>query len=515
MTAQPGTAGTANGPEGFEQTTLSAAALHHAEKVRGISRRTLERLGVRSGTAYFPQLGATSDAIFFPTIVAGDLVNYKAVAFPEKAFIGQKGGTLQFFNLGQVLEGIDAGRVDTVYITEGEWDAAALIEAGLAPETVLSVPNGAREQKADEDAGDGEAEALPKGYGFVVDALKMGLGNVKRFVFCGDMDKPGLALREAMARILGIARFWFVDWPEGAKDANDFLRSDGGEAVRDLVTEGAQAWPVIGLYRLHELPDVPPLDVWHTGFAGWDGRIHLAPGTLSVVTGHPGHGKTHMFAQVWFQIAKRYGLIIATATFETRAKPHYRRHLRSLWAGGVLEKDMDHKEKALADQWINDHYLFLLHPEQKPTLTWVLDMAEIAVVRHGARVIQIDPWNRLESQRAERESQTEYTGRCLTALYVFAQQFNVHVQVLAHPAKMDGARRGQAPTLEDISDSKHWDNRVDQGFVVHRPKAFEGGQRVTNCFVSHVKARFDELGHQCRMEMNLNLQRGIFEEVLE
>jgi twinkle protein len=56
-----------------------------------------------------------------------------------------------------------------------------------------------------------------------LDALKAGLSKVKKFVWCGDMDGPGRSLRSDMAKILGVARFWFVDWPEGCKDANDVL----------------------------------------------------------------------------------------------------------------------------------------------------------------------------------------------------------------------------------------------------------------------------------------------------
>jgi hypothetical protein len=35
---------------------------------------------------------------------------------------------------------------------------------------------------------------------------------------------------------------------------------------------------------------------------------------------------------------------------------------------------------------------------------------------------------------------------------------NCHVQIIAHPAKMEGHRKGQAPLLEDIAGAKHWDN---------------------------------------------------------
>src|SRR5215213_790657 len=120
-----------------------------------------------SGTAFFPELQRLSEAVVFPYRCAGQVVNWKAAAFPVKAFTSKKGGKLQFFNLERVIGS------ETVFITEGEWDAAALVEAGIAVEQVLSVPNGAREKTRDAEL---------RGYDYVEEALRAGLGRVKRFV---------------------------------------------------------------------------------------------------------------------------------------------------------------------------------------------------------------------------------------------------------------------------------------------------------------------------------------------
>jgi twinkle protein len=228
---------------------------------------------------------------------------------------------------------------------------------------------------------------------------------------------------------------------------------------------------------------------------------------LSVVTGHPGHGKTTLFMQIWYQVCKRYGLSAAVASFETRAKPHHRRTLRQLHAG-KLEPAMTEQEIRAADAWIQDHFLWILHPEQRPSLEWFLEMAEVAVVRHGARIIQVDPWNRLEAARCPGESETEYIGRCLRTLHTFAHDLNCHVQVLAHPSKMDATRKGKAPELEDISGSKNWDNMVDQGFVVHRPKFIDENGRNTEAEFYQRKSRFEELGYPCKLKMTFDLQSG-------
>src|SRR5262245_53314861 len=151
MMGQSSTAGTATGPAEFQH--LSAAAVTYAETVRKISRATLERLGAGSGMEFFPDLDQRSEAIFFPYRRGGEVVNWKAVAFPTKAFIGKKGGKLQFFNLERAIGSA------VVFITEGEWDAAALVEAGIAVDQVLSVPNGARLR------GGSEHDEL-RGYGY-------------------------------------------------------------------------------------------------------------------------------------------------------------------------------------------------------------------------------------------------------------------------------------------------------------------------------------------------------------
>lgn len=488
LTALASTAGTAVTKAGSPR--ISAAGLAFAAD-RKISAETLALLHVASGTTWFPDAEKKLEGLFFRYDQG-----WKARSLEGKHFVAEKGFKLAFWNLAAVLEASPA----EVYIVEGELDACALVEAGVPADRVLSVPNGAKERPA-------ESPQDQRGYDYVREALAAGLNRVKRFVWCGDADGPGHALRSDMAKILGTARFHFVDWPDGCKDANDYLKSDGPDALRELVSEGALPWPVAGIYRLSVIPEPAPLKTWNPGFPEWESKVHLAPATMSVVTGHPGHGKTMMFTQIWFQIVKNYDLSIGVCSFETRAKPHLRRILRTLY-NGKLEKEQSEEELRKADRWIEDRYCFFIHPEQRPTLEWYLDMAEVAVIRYGAKIIQIDPWNRLEEQRGRDESKTDYIGRCLRTIHAFAQDMNVHMQILAHPAKMDGTRRGTPPSLEDISDSKNWDNMVDQGFVVHRPAVFEDGVRKTEAELFQRKARFEELGYPCTLKMNFDIAKG-------
>ena len=465
-----------------EKPALSQSAVEWSIRERHISRETLERLGVRSGITFFPEDKLRHESLFFP--FSGG--SWQARSIEGKAFVTNPGFKRNFFNIDRVLEVLPS----TVYITEGCMDACALVEAGIPEYQVLAITGS--QQKPAKD--------LVKGYAFIDDALRAGLANATRFVWCGDNDPSGIVLRDDVCRVLGAARFMFIEWPEGIKDANQFLIERGSDALHTVLTTGMRPWPVHGLFRMGELIEPPPLQTWSTGFPSWDDKIKIAPRTLSVVTGQPGHGKTQLFQQIWYQIAYKYDLVGCMASFETKPKPHLRRQLRRLYPGPIEE----------ADAWIEQHYLYLVHPEGRPTLPWFMEMAEVAVIRHGAKFIQLDPWNRLEAARDRSETETEYILRVLREMHQFAQDMDVHVQIIAHPAKVDSRRRGQAPELEDISGSKHWDNVVDQGFVIHRPVLFEDGVRKTECKLIQKKARLEELGYVCEVDLNYIIDNGAY-----
>jgi twinkle protein len=67
-------------------------------------------------------------------------------------------------------------------------------------------------------------------------------------------------------------------------------------------------------------------------------------------------------------------------------------------------------------------------------------------------------------------SQTDYTGFAIKQIKKFARRYNVHVAVVAHPAKLQRNKEGEypIPTLYDVADSAHWANKADLGVIVHR-----------------------------------------------
>lgn len=271
--------------------------------------------------------------------------------------------------------------------------------------------------------------------------------------------------------------------------------------------------PVAGLLALSDIPEKEPLKAWYSGFPEWRHKMMVAPSTLSVCTGHPGHGKTALMGNIWFNTAGAHDLGIAIATFETEAVPAYRKLLRQFWAG-LPQEQMTDAQVMDADEFIEDHYRFLIHPTEEPTLDWILDWT---LKMQHFDVLIIDPWNRVESQRLKDETETEFIAKVLRVLRVFAKQNNCHVQIIAHPAKRDIKFRDRVPSLEDISGSKNWDNMPDQGFAVHREKFFHPitKERCWDAKIYHLKARFEELGHQMVFDMRLNPRTWRFESVTD
>ena len=257
---------------------LSANAVQWAAE-RGISRSTLERAGVGSGTAGMPEVGEC-EVIAFPYRRNGAVVNVKYRALKAKSFKQREGGELRFWNLDDAL----SEKSERVYITEGEMDVLALVEAGVPMSEAISVPNGAPIRVSDKPDEMGR-------YGYVDKGLEEGLSGCKKFVLATDNDAPGRALREDLVRMLGPARCYFIEWPDGIKDANQFLVKYGASDLAMFIEEDAREWPVTGLYGLFDIPEPTPMEVWETGFLGWKNKLSFASKTVSVVTGHPAHSE--------------------------------------------------------------------------------------------------------------------------------------------------------------------------------------------------------------------------------
>lgn len=476
---------TATAPDGSATTADTTAApgpltdrLIAALELRGLDVELLVKLGVGASTRL------RGDCIAIPYRQAGVTVNHKYRTIGgAKAFTQDAGAPQIFWNVDALADATMDG--DPVIVTEGEFDAIAAMQCGFP--RVVSVPGGAPSTELGDKAG--------AKYGFL-DAMP-GRERAPEIILAVDGDGPGANLMHDLARRIGRERCKWVKYPiardpakrgrERLKDLNEVLE-DYGQAGVVKTLNGAQWLAVPGLYRMSDLPPLPEPAVYSTGIAGLDPHFRVRLGDFIVITGVPGFGKTTFVNEFTMNLARQHMLPVCYASFEQAPQREHRRNLRTL-VSGKLVKWMTPEDTARADRLIEDRFSFIVAgDEDSPTIEWFLDRARAAVVRHGAKVIVLDPWNEMDHQRPTDMTLTEYVGDSIKALKRFARNYGVALVVVAHPAKPRRDRDGKfpVPSLYDISDSANWYNKADAGIVIHRD--------AEGALIKVVKARYSDIG---------------------
>lgn len=438
-------------------------------KARGLDPDLCERLGLTSG-----RRRDGYEWLLIPYERDGQTVVHKMRRIDEKQFSQHPAGAEQIFWRRDCIA--DPGIADQpLVITEGELDAIAAIQAGYW--RTVSAPGGAPAQPA-EDVED--ARNSPRFY-FMREAAPA-LEAVREIILATDADASGIALRTDLIAMLGPARCRFVTYPEGCKDLNDVLRLKGEEGVREAI-DGARWVNVAGVYNIDELPALPPLTVWRPQvLEAIDKLIPICPGHVSVWTGLAGDGKSTLVNAVMWTLAERYKLRICAAPFESTPQREYMEDLIAFRSGRMVGDQFNPataEDIAEARAWARKHITFLYadgfaEPGKgeliDATVDWFVQAAQTAIVRFGCRLIVLDPWSQIDHEMDSREREDQYVRRTLKRFKVLARTFDVHVAIVAHPAKPKRNADGTYPVPEgyDISGASHWKNAPDLGVTVYR-----------------------------------------------
>lgn len=421
---------------------------------RGIEPALAAKFGISTKT----EGGANWLAI--PYVERGRTVNHKYRLATEKRHRMDEGAPLTLWNHDVLLDQSD----QPVIITEGEWDALAAIQAGF-PRSV-SVPNG-----APQTANENPQEA--KRYEFLWRSKDL-LDKVKRFIIATDSDGPGKILANDLARQLGPERCMFIEYPmatggQAMKDLNEVLQTYGPGTVAETLN-AAKPYPVKGLYRLADFPEPPPVTGIGLGIEGLDDMFKLTPGTFSVISGWAGHGKTSLLMKLLAN-AMKAGVNVAMGSFETMPRPILERRLRAaIYGCGDFGPKANHPGPA--DELLSKRLSVIAHTardeDTELDLEYIIELAKIAVLRDGVKLLVLDPWNEIEHKRDADESETEYVGRAIRSLKRFAVNFECAVWIVAHPRKPHSDGNPKPPSLYDLAGSAHFANKADYGVIIHR-----------------------------------------------
>lgn len=419
---------------------------------RGLDPVLAEKFGLRT-----VQDGG-ANWLVVPYCEDGVPINHKYRLTSEKRHRMDAGAPLGLWNADCLRDPKVRDGQAPVVITEGEWDAMAAIQSGI--QFAVSVPNGApARETADLDTA--------ARYDWV-DRHADALSGVKEFVIAADADEAGQNLRADLIRLLGAERCRFVEYPFPCKDLNEVLVDYGPDRVVDCITT-ARAVPVQGLFRVADFPERGEVRSFAVGVTPLADMIHIVPGTLTVVTGYANMGKSTLMNAI-IGHALRYHFPVCVASFETEVKPILIDGLRMAILG-CSKNDLRQVELSDADDIIDNRLHIIsqsVDEDLEMDLAKFLELAAIAVRRHGVKMIVLDPWNELEHKRGRDETETEYIGRAIRAIKRFAKQHDVSFWVIAHPTKPHEGHK-KIPGLYDISGSANWANKADYGLTYHRP----------------------------------------------
>lgn len=452
---------------------------------RMISQKTLVKMRVYSDREFMPQHGAEVDVICFPFFFQDKLINIKFRG-PQKSFKMNAGSELLFYNQDSLLN------FEEIIIVEGEMDALAFIECGF--DNVISVPNGANIKLDYLDTYHGLFE------------------NIKRVYLATDQDTKGIELRDELARRLGPERCMIVNFKD-CKDANEYLIRYGSD-FHDLI-KSAVPIPTKGIITVdHLYNDIR--DLFNNGIEPgltlgepFDSNIKWETGRLAIVTGIPSSGKSEFVDYVVTKMNLKLKWKAAFFTPENYPlKYHY---------GKLYEKIIGKRFRAsfstsvdfdMAFEYIRENFFYIMN-EEDFTVDFILTHAKILVKTRGVKVIIIDPYNKLDHQY--KDSETQYISRFLDKLTNFAKVNDVLVFLVAHPKKMekDGSGKTRVPSLYDISGSANFYNKTDYGIVVHRQVSSENTM-LNKVEVYWSKIKFKHLGEQGKTDLQYDYETGRF-----
>ncbi|WP_051346262.1 DnaB-like helicase C-terminal domain-containing protein [Bradyrhizobium sp. th.b2] len=378
---------------------------------------------------------------------------------------------------------LEVGQESLIWV-EGEFDVQAGKESGY--ETVISVPDGAppaRDAKGKliavpDDARDIDPEDDDK-FAFM-SRLMDPIMRVKHHIICTDADEPGRRMAKELVRRIGAAKCFWAEYPKdevvpdkknkgklrAPKDLNEVKQYLGAERVRDMI-DNAKPWPVTGLFRLSDYPEMEIPQMCEIGLSEeLDRLMKFYAGQFVIATGVPNVGKSTLMNQAAVLMAKKHKWPIAIFSGEKDVKPFLGHELMTAFLEKP-RKDWSFEEKQRAEAFVERYFQFIDYDESADfeiDVDFLLERAATAVFRDGVKMLLIDPWNELEHNRPMNVSLTEYVGKMIKKLKRFAKQFGVCVVVVAHPTKLAA---DQKPGLYNISDSAHWANKADLGVVVH------------------------------------------------
>lgn len=395
---------------------------------RGISKRVIDYLDIREDTH------GNGVFNFYDTNDVLTMVKYRPAKTIDKSSKTPKTWCQSGADTAPLL--FNMNRVNTskpLLICEGETDCASAIEAGYL--NTVSVPLGANNLHWIEENWDW-------------------LDEFESIIIWSDNDAAGQKMRKDCIYRLGTWRTKYIvtpnyfEKPDGKriplKDVNDCLQIGGKEFVLKLISDAKDVpvKSVVDYSDIEEL-DISQMDGVITGIKPLDNELlKIFYGTLTVLSGRPGSGKTSIIDQT---IARTIDAGNPVFLF-SKEMPE---RMSANWFNTIIAGRRNMEERTTKDgrkyhivpantqrkmQSFYSKKLLIYKDDEPNDVDSVMKSAEECVRKYGAKLIVLDNLMMLDLQCNESDKNTAQTN-LINALIKFASKFNVAVVLIAHPKK--------------------------------------------------------------------------------
>lgn len=335
-----------------------------------------------------------------------------------------------------------------LFITEGEFDSLAISSLGAS--NAVSLPNGS-----------GSVEtSFRNNYEF--------LQQFDRIFICFDMDKCGQEAAKKAMSMISPAKYRRINFPEGCKDANDWVRNnpdlefvdlqklmDQADKIEDAAVTNVETWD-----RTHYGAVNMGLS---TGWSKLDAIIGgMRPGELTVISAETGSGKSTFCLNFMKNLAdQKQGIWVNS--YEMAPEMTNRK-----FASIVLGKPMKCKEFSDADfnkyqKYLHNHQFFLNTTNKHVGIDELRKLLELVRYGYGIKYILLDHLDYIVS--SGKKTILENIDETMRGLHALALEFKVAIILVAHPKQMPA---NQEVTSNDLRGSSSIKQYADNIIIITR-----------------------------------------------
>ncbi len=461
-----------------ERLELSAAHAQWLEEKRQIPSELAAELGIVSKGVNLVFEYRRNDVLLWRQVryEKPDGKTFACFA-PDGRTLKEAGIALSFWNEDNLLDPStpEAPRI----ITEGQFDTASVREAGYSH--VGSVPNGATDRPGEGEIRPDEDHQFQYLWELKDERwrLRGGLATARKIILATDGDKAGRVLRDELAVRLGRNRCWFLTYPPGCKDANEVRLKHGVEGVRALIESAKPMTPS----QLVSYRDIPRSSgaTYSVGWQQFDRHFMLCPPQLIVVTGRANEGKSQWTLAVVANLARIHKMKCAILQFEDnpdRNRDDLLRYAKT-WARDSHDWGIGDPE-----DWVHRMFVTIAPSEARDEdedfdLKWLEARIEEAILRHGCKIVLIDPWNEVEHMWGRQDTEALYLNRALSHINRLKRRYGLAIFIVAHPRNDVAKAKIDELSLYDINGGAAWRNKADLGVVIAGDRAtFERDVKV-------------------------------------